>query len=141
MKKKSQISSCRQTFYHGLFITADLEMPALFFLMEVMITSYCKLWINWIRVNTKFTIWQLVNNNIKDFLDIRNSCHKYMRFTFITSHSDVSVLDTTMYKGTVFSNSQRLDIRSFIKPIYSFQYLHKVFIVGQFQGFNRSRKY
>ena len=58
----------------------------------------------------------------KEFFDIGNSCHKYMRFTFITSHTSANFLDTTVYKGTRFSNSQRLDIRSFIKPTNSFQY-------------------
>lgn len=64
-------------------------------------------------------------DEIKEFFDIGNSCHKYLRFTYELSHTSVNFLDTTIYKGTRFSDSQRLDIRSYIKPTNSFQYLHR----------------
>ena len=63
---------------------------------------------------------------IKDFFDIGNSCHKYLRFTYEISHTNVNFLDTTVYKGTRFSANKRLDIRSYIKPTNSFQYLHRL---------------
>lgn len=64
-------------------------------------------------------------DEIKEFFDIGNSCHKYLRFTYELSHTSVNFLDTTIYKGIRFSDSQRLDIRSYIKPTNSFQYLHR----------------
>ena len=48
-----------------------------------------------------------------------------MRFTYETSHTSVNFLDTTVYKGTRFTDNQRLDICSYIKPTNSFQYLHR----------------
>jgi hypothetical protein len=54
-------------------------------------------------------------DEIKDFFDIGNSCHKYLRFTYEISHTNVNFLDTTVYKGTRFSDSKRLDTRSYIK--------------------------
>ena len=64
-------------------------------------------------------------DEIKEFFDIGNSCHKYLRFTYETSHTSVNFLDTTVYKGTRFTDNQRLDICSYIKQTNSFQYLHR----------------
>lgn len=64
-------------------------------------------------------------DEIKEFFDIGNSCHKYLRFTYELSHTSVNFLDTTIYKETIFSDSQRLDIRSYIYSTNSFQYLHR----------------
>lgn len=72
-----------------------------------------------------FIIFNGSPDEIKEFFDIGNSCHKYLRFTYELSHTSFNFFDTTIYKGTRFSDSQRLDIRSYIKPTNSFQYLHR----------------
>ena len=55
-------------------------------------------------------------DEIEEFFDIGNSCHKYLRFTYELSHTSVNFLDMTIYKGTRFSDSKRLDIHSY-KPL------------------------
>lgn len=41
----------------------------------------------------------------KKFFNIGNSCHKYLRFNYDISHTSVNFLDTTIYKGTRFSDN------------------------------------
>ena len=63
-------------------------------------------------------------DEIKEFFDIGNSCHQYLRFTYETSgHSQF--LGHYRVQSTGFPDSQRLNIRSYIKPTNSFQYLHR----------------
>ena len=61
---------------------------------------------------------------------IQDFCHRELLSQIpgiysITSYTNVSVLDITVYTGTIFSNSQRLNIRSNTISTISFQYVRR----------------
>lgn len=72
-----------------------------------------------------FIIFNGTTEEIEDFFQIGNHCHKHLQFTFEVSPSSVNFLDTTVYKGPRFHTFNKLDIKSFIKPTNNFQYLHR----------------
>ncbi|XP_062579196.1 uncharacterized protein LOC134241129 [Saccostrea cucullata] len=84
-----------------------------------------------------FIIFNGTKEEILEFFDISNSCHKHLKFTFEIAHSSVNFLDTTVYKGNRFNHCQKLDIKSYIKPTNNFQYLHRnsAHNVSVFKGF------
>ena len=72
-----------------------------------------------------FIIFNGSENEILDFFQIGNQCHPHLKFTFEISIDSVNFLDTTVYKGRKFQESNKLDIKSYIKPTNNFQYLHR----------------
>ena len=72
-----------------------------------------------------FMIFKGNKDEILEFFTIGNRCHKHLKFTFEISDKEANFLDTTVYKGKRFLENNTLDIKSFIKPTNSFQYLHR----------------
>ena len=72
-----------------------------------------------------FIIFDGTNDQIIEFFNIGNSCHKHLKFTFEISDTSIDFLDTTVYKGKRFHECNILDIKSYIKPTNNFQYLHR----------------
>ena len=84
-----------------------------------------------------FLIFNGSEKEILQFFEIGNRCHKHLKFTFEISCESANFLDTTVFKGKLFQDSQKLDIKSFIKPTNNFQYLHRESAHSQsvFKGF------
>lgn len=53
-----------------------------------------------------------------------NSFHQTIKFTFNASLSEVTFLDFTLYKGSRFHSTGKLDIKPHFKSTNKFQYLH-----------------
>jgi len=53
-----------------------------------------------------------------------NSAHDTIKFTCESSEQSVDFLDLTIYKGSRFLNTGKLDIKPFFKHTNKFQYLH-----------------
>ena len=64
-------------------------------------------------------------DEIHELFKIANSMHPLLKFTYSISKTEITFLDTTVYKGERFMESRILDIKSYIKPTNNFQYLHR----------------
>ena len=72
-----------------------------------------------------FIIFNGNRNEAERFFTIANSIHNLLKFTYEISESSMVFLDTEIYKGNRFENSGILDIKTYIKPTNTFQYLHR----------------
>lgn len=72
-----------------------------------------------------FIVFDGTENEMMEFFDIGNSCHKHLKFTFEIAHNSVTFLDTLVFKGQRFLTQNKLDLKSYIKPTNNFQYLHR----------------
>ena len=64
-------------------------------------------------------------DRVIEFFKIANAHHPLLKFTFDISDSEMTFLDTTVYKGVRFDNIGILDIRSHFKSTNTYQYLHR----------------
>ena len=62
---------------------------------------------------------------ITELFEIGNSLHDLLKFTYEISEQELSFLDVSIYKGKRFNTSNILDVKSYIKPTNTFQYLHR----------------
>lgn len=72
-----------------------------------------------------FLVYQGKENEIHDFFNLANTHHQLLKFTYEISDTEMTFLDTTVYKGTRFKNNGILDIKSYIKPTNTHQYLDR----------------
>ena len=72
-----------------------------------------------------FLLYKGSVNEIKDFFDLANRSHEYLKFTYEYSNKEITFLDTEIYKGSRFSNESVFDIRTHIKKTETFQYLER----------------
>lgn len=72
-----------------------------------------------------FMIYDGSENEIKRFFETANECHPLLKFTYELSEVSLPFLDTCVYKGTRFQDYHILDVKSYIKPTNTFQYLHR----------------
>ena len=71
-----------------------------------------------------FTVWTISEAEINNFVEFANSFHTTIKFTSELSSEGVIFLDTKVYKGTRFSDSNILDVQTHFKPTETFQYTH-----------------
>ena len=72
-----------------------------------------------------FIIFDGTREEVLQFFEIGNSCHRFLKFTYEISDESANFLDTTVYKGRLFQTDGKLDIKSYIKPTNNFQYLQR----------------
>ena len=87
-------------------------------------------------------------SEIETFFELANSEHAHLKFTYEFSRQEMIFLDTVIYKGERFENEQIPDIKTFIKPTETFQFLHresshpssvfKAFIKGEILRYKRN---
>ena len=58
------------------------------------------------------------------FITNLNSIHQNLKFTHEHSSCTIDFLDLTVYKGSNFPFTNRLDTKTFQKPLNLYQYLH-----------------
>ena len=71
-----------------------------------------------------FVIWTANQTQLDDFLLKLNQYHHTIKFTSETSQTSVNFLDMTIYKGHNFTQTNKLDYKTYFKPTNTFQYLH-----------------
>ncbi|KAK3086137.1 hypothetical protein FSP39_014058 [Pinctada imbricata] len=72
-----------------------------------------------------FIIYSGDENEIHELFAIANSAHPLLKFTYDMSHNQMDFLDTAVYKGARFLEKNVLDIKTFIKPTNTYQYLDR----------------
>ena len=92
-----------------------------------------------------FLIWKGNQTQLDTFLKYLNLFHPTIKFT---SESSTSTVNFTIYKGTRFKSSHKLDYKMHFKPTNTFQYLHhqssyttstkKAVIIGEAKRFKRT---
>ena len=70
-------------------------------------------------------IYHGTEQDIHELFAIANSFHPLLKFTYEISNKHINFLDTTLYKGARFHESNILDIKTYIKPTNTFQYLDR----------------
>ena len=61
---------------------------------------------------------------INNFTELANSFHPAIKFTAEISDTEITFLDTCVYKGDRFKKHSILDVRTHLKPTETFQYTH-----------------
>ena len=72
-----------------------------------------------------FIIYEGTIDELEIFFQIANSIHPLLKFTYNISETEAIFLDTCIYKGQRFEMEGVLDIKSYIKPTNTHQYLHR----------------
>lgn len=72
-----------------------------------------------------FIIYNGDESEIHTLFNIANAHYPLLKFTYEISSTEINFLDTTVYKGRRFAEHGILDIKSYIKPTNSFQYLER----------------
>ena len=62
-----------------------------------------------------FIIWTGTKNELEQFIHKANAMHKTIKFTFEVDETSLTFLDTTVYKGPTFTDTNTLDIKTHIK--------------------------
>ena len=71
-----------------------------------------------------FIIWTGSQSELTEFIKKANETHETIKFTFEVSETSLTFLDTTVYKGPTFTESNILDIRTHIKVTNKQLYVH-----------------
>ena len=71
-----------------------------------------------------FVTWTASQTQLDEFLLKLNQYHHTIKFTSETSQTSVNFLDMTIYKGYNFTQTNKLDYKTYFKPTNTFQYLH-----------------
>ena len=71
-----------------------------------------------------FSLWNINKEAISYFTELANSFHPTIKFTSEISDSEITFLDTCVYKGDRFQKHSILDVRTHFKPTETFQYTY-----------------
>ena len=75
-------------------------------------------------IDNVFSLWNLNKEEITAFIELANNYHPTIKFTAEISDTEITFLDTCVYKGERFKEESILDIRTHFKPTETFQYTH-----------------
>ena len=76
-------------------------------------------------IDDLFSLWNLNKEEITAFIELANNYHPTtIKFTAKISDTEITFLDTCVYKGERFKEESILDIRTHFKPTETFQYTH-----------------
>ena len=71
-----------------------------------------------------FSLWNTKREEIGSFIELANNYHPTIKFTAEISATEITFLDTCIYKGDRFKNESTLDVGTHFKPTEAFQYTH-----------------
>ena len=71
-----------------------------------------------------FSIWNVHKHQVTQFIEQANKHHQTIKFTAEISYTEITFLDTNVFKGERFANKSVLDIKTHFKPTETFQYTH-----------------
>ena len=71
-----------------------------------------------------FSLWKTNKEAIRNFTKLANSFQPTIKFTAEISDTEITFLDTCVYKGDRFKKHSILDVRTHFKPTETFQYTH-----------------
>ena len=71
-----------------------------------------------------FIVWTDTTETLTSFLHNLNNFHPNLQYTHEQSTTNVNYLDLTIFKGPNFHYTNRLDSKTYQKPLNLYQYLH-----------------
>ena len=91
---------------------------------EIINSSHFKP-LTWKRyIDDVFSLWNINKEEINSFIELANSYHPTIKFTAEISDTEITFLDTFVYKGERFKKESILDVRTHFKPTETSQYTH-----------------
>ena len=69
-----------------------------------------------------FSLWNTSLDKIESFAEKANNFHSTTKFTAEMSETEITFLDTKVYKGVRFDKESILDVQTHYKPTETFQY-------------------
>ena len=69
-----------------------------------------------------FSLWDTSTDKIEEFLEKANSFHPTIKLTAEISKTEITFLDTKVYKGERFHKESILDVQTHKKPTETFQF-------------------
>ena len=91
---------------------------------EIISRSHLKP-LTWKRyIDDVFSLWNINKGEISSFIELANNYHPTIKFTAEISDTEITFLDTCVYKGERFNKESILDVRTHFKPTETFQYTH-----------------
>ena len=69
-----------------------------------------------------FSLWNTSLDKIESFVKKANNFHSTIKFTAEMSETEITFLDTKVYKGVRFDKEAILDVQTHFKPTETFQY-------------------
>ena len=84
-----------------------------------------------------FSLWNIHKRGTGSFLELANNYHATIKFTAEISDTEITFLDTFVYKGERFKRESILDVRTHFKPTETFQYTEftSCHLPGVWKGF------
>ena len=73
-------------------------------------------------IDDVFSLWDTSTDKIEEFLEKANSFHPTIKFTAEISETEITFLDTKVYKGERFHKESILDVKTHYKPTETFQF-------------------
>ena len=73
-------------------------------------------------IDDVFCVWHTTEVNIENFVQRANNYHDTIKFTAEISDSEITFLDTKVYKGERFNRESTLDVQTHYKRTETFQY-------------------
>ena len=71
-----------------------------------------------------FSLWNIPNKEVSEFVNFANSFHQSIKFICEMSSERAVFLDTKVFKGPRHSTHKPLDLQTHFKPTEMFQYTH-----------------
>ena len=91
---------------------------------EIISRSHLKP-LTWKRnIDDVFSLWNMNKGEISSFIELANNYHPTIKFTAEISDTEITFLDTCVYKSERFNKESILDVRTHFKPTETFQYTH-----------------
>ena len=79
--------------------------------------------LSWKRyIDDVFSLWNTSLKKIESFVEKANNFHSTIKFTAEMSETEITFLDTKVYKGVRFDKESILDVQTHYKPTETFQY-------------------
>ena len=69
-----------------------------------------------------FSLWNTNKEAINNFTELANRFHPSIKFTAEISHTEITFMETCVYKGDRLKKNSSLDVRTHFKPTETFQY-------------------
>ena len=73
-------------------------------------------------IDDVFSLWNISAHEIEEFIHKANSFHQTIKFTAEISETEITFLDTKVYRGDTFHKESVLDVQTYYKPTETFEY-------------------
>ena len=70
------------------------------------------------------SIWNVSKDGVTQFIEQANNHHPTKKFTAEISETEITFLDTNVFKGERFASESILDVKTHFKPTETFQYTY-----------------